>query len=863
MRPPRSAAAGILLLALLAPLAASAQPIDPIVPEPDPGPGSGFTPPEDGFSWLAPERFREQSPGHYNFRWVAGATASDGHYETDYVRPESWPIEVNGCRTAEDYAAQAGADPVPTLNTYTFITAHDGHRISGPECLVTLDFPSEGSYDVRMLVNSPEGVELGAWEQTVTVNDLLIVQIGDSYGSGEGAVEWARGPDDQYGRWVDDRCHRSSYAASAQAARDLERADPRTTVTYLSFACSGGTIDRDYQRAPGMDQPIEFAIHTVDPYFYPADAPIEGSGVLGRYRGVQPDAPDDYSPGAYIPSQMAQLHAALVAGVPEGQVRQIDALMVSAGGNDAGFGPLAAACVVHDNCLHPKHVYTDPRPGATSSIPLALRVQLDMGEMPARYDRLAMALDGLGVPISDTYITEYPDPGTEFRTDGGGSPVPEECEEILEDVKWEFGMEIEGRQWVGGVDPDPPGPDPSNTTELGFARFTFMGGLNAHIRQAAARHDWHYVGGVAEAFQGHGYCVGANDDPDVPDRWIQTAAVAELQQGPKGDRSGGKGTLHPNRRGNQAVKEQILITAQEQLTTQEPDGGVHHRFDPTAPTATAVVDPRANVNGWHTDSVEVTLGAVAGGRNTLHRVEWSVDGAPQLTSATVPVAVPVTREGVSVVRYRAVDTAENSSPWQEVTVQIDRVAPSLEIIRPVAVPYTLDEAVTIDFTCADEGSGVSSCLGSAAVGTALDTATVGEHRFTVEATDLAGHDVTEVVDYQVWYPFGGMTLNGNNGAVPIQAGSTVVIRLDLGGDRGPGVIDLSASSSQAVACDTGQLLGERDPIATKGQLHASYSSGRGEHSVDWATDKTWRGTCRELALVVADGSVRTVLVTFR
>ena len=43
--------------------------------------------------------------------------------------------------------------------------------------------------------------------------------------------------------WQDERCHRSAFAGSAQAALAIEQADPRTSVTFVHLACSGAKVD--------------------------------------------------------------------------------------------------------------------------------------------------------------------------------------------------------------------------------------------------------------------------------------------------------------------------------------------------------------------------------------------------------------------------------------------------------------------------------------------------------------------------------------------------------------------------------------------------------------------------------------------
>ena len=58
---------------------------------------------------------------------------------------------------------------------------------------------------------------------------------------------------------------------------------------------------------------------------------------------------------------------------------------------------------------------------------------------------------------------------------------------------------------------------------------------------------------------------------------------------------------------------------------------------------------------------------------------------------------------------------------------------------PEGAVYTQGQSVTADFECSDSGgSGLASCVGTAADGSAVDTSTLGSHDFKVTATDGAG-----------------------------------------------------------------------------------------------------------------------------
>ncbi len=80
----------------------------------------------------------------------------------------------------------------------------------------------------------------------VTVEDILIVGIGDSYASGEGVPDVFR----QFFRdsdWWDKKCHRSLYSWQSLVAARFAAEHPQKSVTFVSRACSGALIKELYE----------------------------------------------------------------------------------------------------------------------------------------------------------------------------------------------------------------------------------------------------------------------------------------------------------------------------------------------------------------------------------------------------------------------------------------------------------------------------------------------------------------------------------------------------------------------------------------------------------------------------------------
>lgn len=95
----------------------------------------------------------------------------------------------------------------------------------------------------------------------------------------------------------------------------------------------------------------------------------------------------------------------------------------------------------------------------------------------------------------------------------------------------------------------------------------------------------------------------------------------------------------------------------------------------------------------------------------------------------------------------------------QVTITYDPVAdacpdttdPNVTLTTPPdGAVYTKGHSVTADFECSDSGgSGLASCVGTAADGSAVDTSTLGSHEFTVTATDGAANTTVVTHSYTV------------------------------------------------------------------------------------------------------------------
>ena len=165
--------------------------------------------------------------------------------------------------------------------------------------------------------------------------------------------------------------------------------------------------------------------------------------------------------------------------------------------------------------------------------------------------------------------------------------------------------------------------------------------------------------------------------------------------------------------------------------------------DTTAPT----IDLRSPANGDHVGQgdevvVDFSCSDEQGGSGLASCVGTTADGAALDTSKLGDVSVTVT----------ARDNAGNQRVVTHSVTVVDDTSPKVTIATPEdGAVYERGESVTADYSCADEpnGSGLESCVGDVANGGAVDTSTLGEHSFTVQATDRTGNTGSKSVNYTV------------------------------------------------------------------------------------------------------------------
>lgn len=169
------------------------------------------------------------------------------------------------------------------------------------------------------------------------------------------------------------------------------------------------------------------------------------------------------------------------------------------------------------------------------------------------------------------------------------------------------------------------------------------------------------------------------------------------------------------------------------------------------------------------------------------------------------------------------------------TASGDTTDPTITITTPPSssARYELDASVLADYACQDEagGSGVASCDGPVADGSAIDTASVGTKTFRVDAADNAGNTSTLSHTYVVGY----RVLGGFAASVPkasYQRNSNIPIRFRLGNAADVRISDAAAFALVTPTCRVRLVFD-----GTQQSGCASYDAGTDQFAFDLKTSK--------------------------
>jgi uncharacterized repeat protein (TIGR01451 family) len=174
---------------------------------------------------------------------------------------------------------------------------------------------------------------------------------------------------------------------------------------------------------------------------------------------------------------------------------------------------------------------------------------------------------------------------------------------------------------------------------------------------------------------------------------------------------------------------------------------------------------------WHATDVSISCTAGDSGSGLANSADASFSLS---TSVGVGTETSTAQTGTRTV----CDVAGNCSVAGPIgPIKVDKKGPTVTLIAPAnGSVYLLNQSVAVNFSCADRGSGLTSCSGTVASGGSLDTSSVGSKSFTVTATDAVGNKTLVTNNYTVTYAPSGICGGdaGHQILQPINADGTSV-----------------------------------------------------------------------------------------
>jgi len=125
----------------------------------------------------------------------------------------------------------------------------------------------------------------------------------------------------------------------------------------------------------------------------------------------------------------------------------------------------------------------------------------------------------------------------------------------------------------------------------------------------------------------------------------------------------------------------------------------------------------------------------------------------------------------------------------------------------------------------------------------------------VTATDGAGNNATGSFTVTVLHNFSGFLQPVDE--LPtvniVGAGQAVPVKFSLSGNKGLNIFAIGYPASGQITCDVNEPGSVIEETVAAGGSSLSYDAAGDRYSYVWKTEKSWKGTCRILALRLKDG----------
>jgi hypothetical protein len=196
---------------------------------------------------------------------------------------------------------------------------------------------------------------------------------------------------------------------------------------------------------------------------------------------------------------------------------------------------------------------------------------------------------------------------------------------------------------------------------------------------------------------------------------------------------------------------------------------------------------------------------------------------------------------------------------------VDRKAPVIACGSPAPTFLLYQSPAMVTGTATDGGSGP----GSQNLSAAADTSSVGAKTATLAALDNVGNARSKACPYNVIFNFHGFfqPVDGLPTMNAVKAGSAVPVKFDLSGNQGLSIFAAGYPRTTMISCNDSSPLDDIESTMTADGSSLNYDAAvnapLGQYIYVWKTEKPWVGTCRQLDVMLIDGTAHSAKFKFK
>jgi hypothetical protein len=242
------------------------------------------------------------------------------------------------------------------------------------------------------------------------------------------------------------------------------------------------------------------------------------------------------------------------------------------------------------------------------------------------------------------------------------------------------------------------------------------------------------------------------------------------------------------------------------------------------------------------------------------------DGCAGSVPVTPSGSVDVNTPGSYIITYSATDGFNPATANRTVNV-VDTTPPAISCpanIVAMLPPNSMATSMVVNYpavTATDSCSASVTVNSTPASGSIFPVGTTTVNASASDGTNTSNCSFTVTVLYN----FAGFFPPISNQPVVnvVNAGRAIPVKFSLSGYKGLNIFAPNSPASGQVACNSSDPAVTLEDTVTAGGSSLSYDASSDQYVYVWKTDASWAGTCRQLVVVLNDGTIHRADFRFR